>query len=113
YEEGFNLLRPSVGWMGAHKTVILEFPLIEAIMAAAYLWFGPYEVVARLVVLAFFAGSAVYLFLIARILVSTAVAWLATWMYLVLPLGVYYSRAVHIDFAVIFFAHAMAYHMLD
>ena len=39
-EEGIDLLRPSVCWMGNHKTVILEFPLPEAVVAIVQQVFG-------------------------------------------------------------------------
>ncbi|MBM4047878.1 MAG: hypothetical protein FJ279_22485, partial [Planctomycetes bacterium] len=110
YKEGIDLFRPSVCWMGAHKTVILEFPLHEAVVAVAYRLLGYDLLYARLVTLAFFAGAAVYLFLLVRFLFDRLVAVWATAIYLVLPLGIFYSRAVHIDFCAVGLAHAMLYY---
>lgn len=59
---GIDLLRPSVNWMGNYKTVILEFPFPEALLAIAFILFGYHEALARLITLSFFAGSAAYLF---------------------------------------------------
>ena len=56
YQDGIDLLHPSVCWMGGHKTTILEFPLPEAIISIFYKLFGPDLFWARLVFLAFFKG---------------------------------------------------------
>lgn len=112
YQNGVDLLHPSVCWMGGYKTKILEFPLPEAAMAAAFRLFGPHLFVARLVTLLFFTGSAAYLFLIVRRFSDDWLATLATGAYVILPLSQFYSRAVHIDFAVLFCAHAMVFHLL-
>src|SRR5437773_2375836 len=36
FEDGIDLLRPSVCWLGPHRTLALEFPLPEAITALGY-----------------------------------------------------------------------------
>lgn len=98
--------------MGGHKTVILEFPLPEAITAVLYKLFGPDLVWARLVTLLFFLGAVRYWYLIIRLLTGAELARIATVIYLFLPLGLFYSRAIHIDFCAVFFAHMMLYHYL-
>ena len=136
YQDGINLFRPSVCWMGGHKTLILEFPLHEALAAILYHLWGPSLIWARLISLLFFGGSAIYLFKIARLIIapfsallpartqinqslfkkakddSTHFAEFATLIYMILPLGLYYSRAVHIDFSAVFFCHAMLFHWM-
>ncbi len=112
YQNGVDFLHPAVCWMGGHKTVVLEFPLPEAISAWAYQLFGPHLIWARLVALGFFLGATWYFFKIIRHLVDAELAAFATLVFLMLPLGIYYSRAVHIDFSAVFFAHAMTYYML-
>ncbi|MBU0715880.1 MAG: glycosyltransferase family 39 protein [Verrucomicrobia bacterium] len=112
YKDGINILKPSVCWMGGHKTVILEFPFPEVLMALAYEALGHHLYLARLITLIFFAGSAIYLFLIVRKLADSRLAVIATGVYVVLPLSLFYSRAVHIDFFAVFFAHAMFFHLL-
>jgi 4-amino-4-deoxy-L-arabinose transferase-like glycosyltransferase len=112
FHDGASLLRPAVCWMGGYRTLILEFPLPEYLMALAYRVFGYDFLWARLVTLFFFAGSALYLYLLIRELWNEALAATATLIYVTLPLALFYSRALHIDFTAIFFAHAMAYHLI-
>lgn len=112
YRDGIDLLRPSVCWMGDYRTVILEFPFPEAVMALTYKIFGPHLCFARIITLLFFGGSAVYFYYIVKYLFHTRLAFMATAVYIVLPLSIFYSRAVHIDFFAVFFAHAMTYYLI-
>ena len=112
HKDGINLLRPSVCWMGNYKTVVLEFPFPETLMAIAYNLFGPNIAYARLITLLFFMGSAIYLFFVVKYLFDDHVAFIATAIYIILPLSLFYSRAVHVDFCAVFFAHAMVYYFL-
>src|SRR5690606_20079659 len=59
-----------------------------------------------------FAISALYLGLIVRRLAPGQTAWIVAALYCAMPLGLLYSRAIHVDFSAIAFAHAMAYHLL-
>jgi O-antigen ligase len=108
-EEGLDLLRPAVCWMGDHRTVVLEFPLPEAVMALGYRVFGEDHRVARVVTLLFFAGAVFFLWLLVRELVGSNVAWWTILVLSAMPLGLFYSRAIHIDPAVLAFCHAMAW----
>jgi 4-amino-4-deoxy-L-arabinose transferase-like glycosyltransferase len=110
FRDGIDLFHPSVNWLGTHKTVILEFALPEALVASIYKLFWPSLVFDRLFYLAFFAGSAFYLYRIVRLFHERFVAQLCVVIYCFLPLSLFYSRAIHIDFFVIFFAHAFLYH---
>ena len=112
HKNGINLLYPSVCWMGDHKTVILEFPFPEMLMALAYNLFGYHLFLARVITLLFFSGSAVYFYLLVNNLFGRRMALISAAVYMVLPLSLFYSRAVHIDFFAVFFAHAMVYHFL-
>ena len=112
HEDGIDLLRPSVCWMGAHRTFIFEFPLHEAFVAVAYNLFGYDLLWARLVTLAFFLGATLYFFLIVGELQGETTALVSTLIYASFPLAQFYSRAVHVDFAAVFFAHASTYHLL-
>ena len=109
YEDGIDLLHPSVCWLGDHRTTILEFPLPEAVAAMGYHVFGPSHVVARVVFLLFFAGSAIFLDRFLRELVDRRTARMSVLIYAVMPLALFYSRAVHIDFSALFFVHGMAW----
>ena len=109
YKNGFDLLHPSVCWMGGHKTLILEFPLVEAIIAWCYNVFGPYQTLAKIIVLLFFLGSCYYFFKIAKYFLPEDIARIAVLIYLFAPLSQFYSRAIHIDYAAMFFAFGMVY----
>jgi 4-amino-4-deoxy-L-arabinose transferase-like glycosyltransferase len=111
HEDGIDLLRPSVCWLGPHKTLVEEFPLPEALMALGYRMAGGENLVlARLVTLAFFLGAALYLYLLVRRLFDRATGALALAIFSVLPLGLYYSRGIHVDPAALFFVHAAVFH---
>ncbi|MBK8195132.1 MAG: glycosyltransferase family 39 protein [Lewinellaceae bacterium] len=112
YLNGIDLLHPAVCWMGASDTLALEFPLPEALVALTYQVFGESIPLARFVLLCFFTGALYYFFRIVDLLFGRDTARLATLVYLALPLSVFYSRAVHIDFSVLFAAHAMLYYYL-
>jgi 4-amino-4-deoxy-L-arabinose transferase-like glycosyltransferase len=112
YRNGIDFLRPAVCWLGGHKTLILEFPLHEALTALFYHAFGFSHIWARLVTLAFYALGAIYLYRLLRELGDQATARLATVVYLALPLGLVFSRAIHVDFVAIGLAHMAIYHCL-
>jgi 4-amino-4-deoxy-L-arabinose transferase-like glycosyltransferase len=109
YRFGFNVFSPSVGWLGGYRRAILEFPLTEWISACVYLITGPTILVDRLVTLAFFLGSAFFLFRIVKLVCDRLMAQIATLLYMAAPLGIYYSRAVHVDFTAVCFTHAFFY----
>ncbi len=50
--------------------------------------------------------------LIVRRLFGSRLAFSCVAIYGVLPLGLFYSRAIHIDFAAVFCAHALVYHSM-
>jgi hypothetical protein len=113
YRNGLDLLHPKVCWSGDYGVLALEFPVHEAIIALSYHLFGFDHLWARLVTVAFYAGSQLYLFKIVNLVATRRLAWLTSAVYAVLPLSLFYSRAIHIDFGAVFFAHAMLYHLLD
>lgn len=112
HRDGIDLLRPSVCWMGNYKTIIHEFPFPEMLMAIMYNIFGPHLIVARLVTFFFFMGSVLYLYLIIRMVHGERLATITAAVYSILPLSLVYSRAIHIDFCAVFFAHSMTYHLI-
>ncbi len=113
YQEQGGFFEPAVCWMGGHKTLILEFPLPEYLVAKLYKLFGPHVLVARLFFLIFFLISAFYLYKILRLVFEDSVIPdVATIVYGTLPLTLFYSRAVHIDFFVFAFAFAMWYYSM-
>jgi 4-amino-4-deoxy-L-arabinose transferase-like glycosyltransferase len=110
YKNGIDLFHPSVCWMGSYKTVLFEFPLPEALCAFLYDLFGPYHVVARAFFLFFFLLGVYYFYKILLVYLNRLTAQIAVLIYTVLPLSLFYSRAVHIDFFALCFAFAMFYY---
>lgn len=112
-EQGIDPLHPSVNWLGPDDTLVLEFPLPQVAMALVYRALGREDLAAaRAVTLVFFLGATLFLFLLARELFDVEVAFLAALAFCALPLGLYYSRSLHVDPAVVCFSHAAAYHAL-
>lgn len=111
--QDFNLLYPKVCWLGSHQVLILEFPLPEALAAIPSALFGHAHTWARIVFFLFYLGGVYYLFKSLQLVFGANLARIATILYASLPLGLFYSRAVHIDFSAIFFVHGMLYYWLN
>ncbi|MCR9173832.1 MAG: glycosyltransferase family 39 protein [bacterium] len=109
YYDDVPFLEPTVCWMGQHKTLILEFPLPEYMVAQLFKVFGPNLVVARLFFLTFFVLAILYFYKSLRLVFDNYVPELATFFAGVVPLSLFYSRAIHIDFFVISLGMSMLY----
>ena len=109
YYDNADFLEPTVCWMGQHKTLLLEFPLPEYAVAQLFKIFGPNLIVARLFFLTFFVLALLYFYKSLRILFNNKIPELATLFAGIVPLSLFYSRAIHIDFFAISFAMAMLY----
>lgn len=113
YYDNAPFTQPTVCWMGDHKTLVLEYPLPEYLVAQLYKVFGPHLWVARAFFLLFFALSAVYFYKALRLVFDqNYVPEIATAFYGFAPLSLFYSRAIHIDFFALAFAFAMLYFLL-
>jgi len=110
YKRGLDVLHPAVCWLGAHRTIVLNFPLCEAITSLVYRVAGPDPMWDRIVQLGFFILSAVWLHALAAHLAGTRAARLTTLAYLALPLGQYFSRVPHIEFSVLAFVNGALYY---
>ena len=107
---GIDLMHPTVAWLGAHRHMIYEFPLPEAIAAVIHRAFGFDPMWDRLVALAFFLLGLVWLHRLTREFTDEATARFTTFAYLLLPLSQFYSRAATIDFCAQAFAMGFLYH---
>lgn len=105
---GIDLLQPSVCWLGNHKTLLLEFPLPEAIVAVLYQWFGESHIWGRLIFYLFFLGSLYYFYRLIALISNKFIAQTASLVYLFMPLSLFYSRALQVDFTALFFCNMMA-----
>ena len=112
YRRGFDLLHPRVDWLGGHRTLLLNFPLSEAMSAALYRAFGPDPMWDRLVSLFFCLVSTAYVGATARYLAGERVGRLATLASLAIPLSQYFSRVPHIEYAVIAGVNGTFYHAM-
>lgn len=112
YQNGINLLYPAVCWMGAADTVILEFPLPEAIVAQFQIWFGESMLLSRFLFLGFFLLCSYYFYRIVALLFDKEIAFGALVIYLSMPLAQFYSRAIHIDFFAQGFSYAVLFYSL-
>ncbi len=109
---GIDLLQTQVSWLGAHRTLLFEFPLPEAIAASAGRLAGFDPMWDRLVALGFTAIAALYLFLATRELAGRDVARLATVLFAFVPLLQFYSRAAHVDPCALAGAHGLLFHAI-
>lgn len=96
--------------MGGHKELVLEFPGVYALVSSVYHLFGAEHSTARAVLLLFFIGGTLYLYKMVRFVCNQNVARATVLIYLAMPLSLYYSRAIQIDFSAIFFVLGLAYH---
>ncbi len=106
-----DLLHPKAPYRGAMDVKAAEFPIYPFTVSLFYKIAGA-EVLslARLATLLYFAGSALYLGLATARLFGGAAGWLAAAVFVMLPLGIPYSRMIHPDFCIMFFANGFFYH---
>lgn len=113
YFDQVDFLEPSVCWMGGYKTLLLEFPLPEYLVAKLYSVFGADLTVARIFFVFFFLCSVYFLYKSLQfVFVESKVPEMAALIYGILPLGLFYSRAIHIDFFVLAFAFGSLYFIM-
>lgn len=112
YHENVSFLEPAVCWMGGHKTLALEFPLPEFLAAQLYKIFGPQLWVSRTFFLLFFLISVVFLYKSLKLVFSDIIPEISVLIYGLMPLSLYFSRAIHIDFFVFAFVFAMLYYSM-
>lgn len=112
YINDIELFAPAVCWMGDYERIIFEFPLTEGIVALILKVTGESMFVMRVIFLLFFLGAVYYFYRLIGWLFSDELARIATLIYLSLPLSLFYSRAIHIDFSVLFWVHALVYYFV-
>lgn len=109
-----DILHPKVVYRGGRDVRVSEFPLYPFLVALVYKAMGVSESLpaARAVTLLFFLGAAWYLYRALALLFDARAGRYAALVFLLLPLGVFYSRSAHYDVTLIFFSHAFFYHGL-
>jgi len=108
-----ELLRVKVPFQGTNDVSDWNFPLYEGLVGLSYKAAGGENLaLARFITLLFFCGGAGFWYLALRRLFDVRVAGYSLLAYLSLPLGIYYSRAVHYDFVLLFFVQVYFYYGL-
>ncbi len=105
-----EFLRVKINYKGTNDVSVWNLPVYESVVAMAYKAAGGERLpLARLITLIFFLGSAWYLFRSVELLLGRRTAAYAATVYLVAPVGLFYSRAVHYDISTLFLCHALFY----
>ncbi|MBN1269862.1 MAG: glycosyltransferase family 39 protein [Kiritimatiellae bacterium] len=106
-----ELLHVKINYKGTNDVSVWNFPLYEGIVGVTYKAMGVDESlpVARVITLLFFAGAVFYLYKSAALLLGQRTAAYSALAYAWLPVGLFYSRAVHYDIVVLFLSHAFFY----
>lgn len=102
--QDFNILHPQFNYDGPYPNYVqLELQITTFLIAVLYKLFGFHYWIARLVPIAFFMGSACFVYLIARRFYTQAQALIAVLIYGILPLNLFYSRAIMPESALLCF----------
>jgi len=108
-----EILHMKVPYRGNKDVHLAEFPVQPIITSYIYkLTGGENLFIARVVTLFFFLSGAYIFFQILKILAGRRFAYYAAAIYVWLPLGIGYSRAIHVDFCIIFFCVVYLYFAL-
>ena len=99
-----NIFLPQLNYDGPLPNYVqLELQLTTFIIALLYKAFGYHYALARLVPLLFFMGSAYYLFILAKSMYDLKTALYAVVLYGILPINIFFSRAIMPESAAMFF----------
>lgn len=99
YRDGFNILKPSVNYLGPDSRLFLvEFPGYNFIVALLYKIVGaPHENLGRIFSITGWLVASIFLFLLAKKIADTFVAMVALFFYSFSPLSVMVSRSFQPD----------------
>jgi len=112
-QDKFNILYPQFNYDGPLPNYIqLEFQITTYIIAILYNIFGHSYTIARAVSLFFFMLSTLYLFLIGKKIYNTKTANIIIIIYGLIPINLFYSRAIMPESALLFFFLGSYYHFL-
>jgi len=112
-EDGFNIFRPQLNYDGPKPNYAeLEFPVYAFLSAVLFLVIGESFVIPRLISLIFFALSAYYLYLLMKRYFSFVISALTMAIYCLLPISLFYSRAIIPDPSMMFFFIAGYYYFV-
>jgi 4-amino-4-deoxy-L-arabinose transferase-like glycosyltransferase len=103
-EHKFNIFFPQLNYDGPLPNYVqLEFQITTFIIAILYKMFGYHYVLARMVPILFFMGSAYLIYLVTKHYYNRETAWISLMLYGTFPLVILYSRAIMPESAALFF----------
>jgi len=112
-EDGFNIFYPQFNYDGEKPNYVqLEFQITTFLIALLYKAFGYKYYLARLVPIAFFMGSSIYLYLIVKRYYGNPAAWYAVIAYAIMPMNIFYTRAIMPESAALFFFIGAFYYFI-
>lgn len=110
FMHGYNFLYPEIDYNGYPGYVQAEFPLVPFIVSIIYGVIGSESLAAgRLVSVAFALASVFFLYKLGALLFGRSAGLWASFFYAALPLGVYFTRTIQPDSAMMFFMIAGVY----
>lgn len=113
YENGMNIFYTQYDIYGnSPGYVILEFPLLNSLVALVYFIFGVHEIIGRLIALAFSLGAILLMYRLAREFLLPRPALVATAVYALSPTNIYLSRAFMPESLMMFFSLGAVYFFL-
>ncbi len=94
FEKGFDLLHPQIDWGGNSSGVVeSEFPIYSFSVSLLYLVFGLSDTWGRLLSVIFSLFTIYGLYILVRKYLSNSVALWSAFIYAIIPLSIFYSRA--------------------
>lgn len=113
-EERFNIFYPQFNYDGLRPNYVqLEFQITTFLIAILYKAFGYHYALARIVPIMFFMGSAYFLYLIGMKYYDHKQVNLALLLYGILPLNIFFSRAIMPESTTLFFYLGAYYFFLE
>lgn len=107
----FNIFYPQFNYDGPLPNYIqLEFQITPYLIAILYKIFGYHYFLARLVPTVFFMISVYYLYKLIKKIYSVEMAWITIFVYSIIPLNIFYSRAIMPESAVLCFFNGAFYY---
>lgn len=114
FEQRLNIFYPQLNYDGPLPNYVqLELQITTFLIALAYKAFGPSYFAARVVPLFFFVGSAYFFYLLVKKQYSYTTAWLATLIYGLFPINLFFSRAIMPESAALFFSLGGFYYFTE
>lgn len=112
--DGFDLFHPRIDWFGnAVAYLALEFPLYNALVGGLYVLFGEHEIFGRLVSIAFFSGSTLFFYLLAKLLLDEKAVFFSLLFFVVSPLSIFFTQTYMPESLMLFLLIGAVYFLLQ